>query len=161
MEPKTLPSQAVLRGLFDYRDGTLIHKTSPSTKVRVGDPAGSITPDGYVRVGVDGEDYLAHRLIYKWHHNVEPAFIDHRNSRRSDNHIDNLRAATRRQNNIHTPPRRPGKVKGVYAYASGWRVRMRHAGKFRGVCGFSTYEDAAEFAGLMETLIHGEWQHGA
>lgn len=57
----------------------------------VGNPASG----GYLRIRLDGFDYLAHRLVWFYVNGVWPAHeIDHRNGMRDDNRIVNLREAT-------------------------------------------------------------------
>jgi hypothetical protein len=56
--------------------------------------AGNPGADGYMRVGVDGRCYLAHRLAWLLCHGRWPAhLIDHANGDRSDNRLGNLREA--------------------------------------------------------------------
>ena len=82
----------------------------------VGDPVGSISPQGYVQVGVGGRTYGAHRLAWLY---VTGSFpdgeIDHINRNRSDNRFKNLRAVTRSENLMNTIAKQTSKsgVKGV------------------------------------------------
>lgn len=58
-----------------------------------GTTAGSLGPDGYVRVAIDRKYYGAHRLIWKWVTGEEPGVaIDHLNGKCSDNRFENLRS---------------------------------------------------------------------
>jgi hypothetical protein len=59
---------------------------------------------GYIYVGVDGKQYLAHRLIWIMVNEIIPSAmqIDHINHIRSDNRIDNLRLVTCQQNRMNT-----------------------------------------------------------
>lgn len=96
---KPLPSQEALRGLFNYRDGLLIRKTTGSNgKHKVGDVAGSVNQNGYYYVKIGRIEYKGHRLIWKWHYGTEPEVIDHISGDRSDNRIENLQKLTFRQN---------------------------------------------------------------
>jgi len=92
-------TQAKVRRLFDYRDGNLIWKVSRGRAV-AGAIAGSLNPgsDGYVRVMIDRLSYRAHRLIYLWHHGHCPPLVDHKDTNRSNNRIENLRPRTNKQN---------------------------------------------------------------
>ena len=58
----------------------------------------SINGDGYKTGSLLGNPVVAHRMIFALKHNYLPEFIDHINGNRSDNRIENLRAATRQIN---------------------------------------------------------------
>ena len=66
-----------------------------------GKPITAVRPDGYISTTVNGVRYMAHRLAWVLYHNKpipEGAQIDHVNSNRSDNRIENLRLCTPHQN---------------------------------------------------------------
>lgn len=109
-----LISSEMLHGLFTYDPctGVLIHKVrSEGHNVRdwnrkyAGKPAGGKQNHGYVQVGVNTKDgyklYLAHRLIFMMLYGYIPEEIDHINRDRADNRLENLRGATRSQNQAH------------------------------------------------------------
>lgn len=107
MELKTLPTKKRLRELFDYRDGKLFRRVAVSgSGVKKGERAGGNGGHGYRRLAVDNEDYFEHRLIWCWHYGRTKKFIDHKNSKKSDNRIKNLREATKTHNEWHKPKRR-------------------------------------------------------
>jgi len=80
---------------YDARTGVFTWRASNARR-RAGDKAGSICPAGYVRIGVSGRLYQAHRLVWLHvHGEFPPDEIDHLNGVRNDNRIVNLRCADR------------------------------------------------------------------
>lgn len=70
----------------------------------VGTVAGSPDQVGYVRIMIDGERFLAHRLAWFYVHERWPEHqIDHVNIDNSDNRMCNLREATKSQNQANKP----------------------------------------------------------
>jgi hypothetical protein len=90
-----------LKELFDYdQEGFLIRKITVNHKSKAGDKVSYLHNTGYVRVTVDQQQIYVHRAIWLWHTGVLPDDdIDHINGCRTDNRIENLRLATRSQNN--------------------------------------------------------------
>lgn len=67
--------------------------------VNAGDVAGSVYPNGYRYLQIDGEDYRAGRVAWFFMTGDDPdVFIDHKNKDRDDNRFENLRKATNSQN---------------------------------------------------------------
>jgi len=59
-----------------------------------GSSPGSVTKAGYLRITIDGKQYLAHRLAWLYVRGEFPTcLLDHKNTVRLDNRIDNLRLA--------------------------------------------------------------------
>lgn len=82
-----------------------------------GRPAGSLRPDGYLRVAVDDVDVYAHVLIWFYVTGEWPADqVDHRNMNRSDNSWDNLRPSSAAQNKQNSRVRADSStgLKGVF-----------------------------------------------
>jgi len=53
--------------------------------------AGTIYPHGYVMVFLDKVHHMAHRIIWKMVHGVDPEYIDHIDGNKSNNRLSNLR----------------------------------------------------------------------
>ena len=61
--------------------------------------AGHLRKDGYILIGIDGEEYLAHRLAWLYVYGVLPkGLIDHKDTIRHHNWIKNLRDTTKSGN---------------------------------------------------------------
>lgn len=64
-----------------------------------GSVAGTPDKDGYICIQIDGKKYKAHRLAWLYMTGAWPeARLDHRNTIRSDNWLDNLRDCSMRVN---------------------------------------------------------------
>jgi hypothetical protein len=109
-------TQARLRELLNYNP-----ETGEFTRLS-GPKPGPIkrkhSSGGYIRIGVDGHTYAANRLAWLYVHGQMPARnqeVDHKNRKRDDNRIDNLRLATRSQNqgNSKRPKHNTSGFKGV------------------------------------------------
>jgi hypothetical protein len=144
-----------IQSLFNYRDGKLYWKVFKGPNATVGSIAGNNRKDGYCRINIDGKGQLAHRLIWLWHGRELPANmeIDHINNNKSDNRIENLRLATRLQNE-HNKPK-----KGYRFEAGKWRARIKVNGKQKHLGMFDT-EDEARLAYLSAAKqIQGAYRY--
>jgi hypothetical protein len=97
---------------------------------KVGAMAGAIKSDGYWRIVVGGKTLLAHRIVWFLHHNRFPmADLDHVDNNKLNNRIENLREATRSQNNMNTSPtkRNTSGAKNVsfHKRQKKWEVRVQ------------------------------------
>ena len=71
-------------------------------KITAGTTITCVRPDGYRVVGVGYTTYRAHRIIWAMQTGAWPTeTIDHKNGVRSDNRWENLREATKSQNNVN------------------------------------------------------------
>lgn len=97
--------QKVLHELFDYNEvtGKWINKTNRNSRARKGQTAGCLNKStGYVTVGINGQQYQAHRLVWAYVYGDFPEgeqpYIDHINGNPSDNRIENLKVSSHGEN---------------------------------------------------------------
>ena len=106
---KAIPPQTYLKDCFDYDfcTGMLHWKERPRSHFDTkrgqnifnaclaGMLAGSLGSHSYIEVSINGESFLAHRIVWMLHYGTPPLEqIDHENGVRHDNRIENLRAVT-------------------------------------------------------------------
>jgi hypothetical protein len=126
---------------YDLDAGYFMWLKVTTFRTHPGAIAGTVNANGYVVIGVDGEPFYAHRLAHFYLRGRWPRReIDHRNLDKSDNTWDNIRPATRGENQQNAPLRaqpnsRSGK-RGVYARGRRWcakinvNKRQYHLGTF-------------------------------
>ena len=150
-----------LHFLFDYRDGKLFWKISKAKRIKVGDEAGCHKEKGYFHIGINGNNYLIHRLVFAWHNGFMPEFIDHIDGNPSNNKIQNLREATWSQNqqNKTSQINNTSGVKGVswVAKRNRWVVRVQLNKKSYQLGYFKDLEFAELVAIEGQNKYHGEY----
>ncbi|MEJ0093319.1 MAG: HNH endonuclease [Methylocella sp.] len=129
-------------GLWIWRE-----KTAPKSHIQVGDEAGDIQSNGYVRIQIDGLRYLAHRLAVFYMTGRWPEHqVDHWDLNKSNNRWSNLREATNGQNMANTSLRRDSSssFKGVSRHSDDrkWWARIQVRGRRIYLGCFDTREDA-------------------
>jgi hypothetical protein len=103
MAKKPLPSPARLRQLLEYFPATGLLRWRPRQGAdanrwnakHAGRPAGCITPEGYIFLKIDNRSLAAHRVIWAMNFGAWPNCIDHKNGKRADNRLKNLRSVSR------------------------------------------------------------------
>lgn len=84
---------------YDAITGVFTWAKRTSNRVAVGAVAGQVDRNGHRMINVDGLRYMAHRLAWFYFYGRWPVDeIDHRNLRKDENWIDNLREATHTEN---------------------------------------------------------------
>ena len=91
---------------------------------------GHLTNHGYYRFSYKGSRYLSHRVVWALHGNDQATDVDHINRDRTDNRIENLRAASTAENafNQVKSVRPASGVRGVYWGAGVWYSCIRANG---------------------------------
>jgi hypothetical protein len=131
MKRRSRLTRARLRELLrcNRKTGEFRWRKRPRSWVRPDLLAGYLSKEGYRRINIDGRIYLAHQLacLYVTGRWGRP-MIDHRDRDVSNNRWNNLRLATRSQNNANRrrPRHNRSGYKGVYlCRESGkWRAKI-------------------------------------
>ena len=154
-------TQEELRKYLRYTDGVLVWRQGRSNQVTVGVRAGYLRADGRRSIRIAGKQILEHRAVFLYHYGYLPKFIDHRNGDPCDNTIENLREATRSQNN-HNAKLRKDNTSGVKGVSWNqrerkWKARLSLDGKFINLGTFSSKEAAEAVVQDARKRIHGEF----
>ena len=153
-------TEAELQFYYNAITGDIIDRKTKESCVR-------IRADGYGVVHIRRKEYiLAHRLAYLLHTGEHAAsHIDHIDGARSNNTWDNLRLASRSENNHNAKLRKDSKtgVKGVYwsnkdnRYVA--RIRVNKKSIYGGY--FRTLEEAEQAVLTLRNKLIGEFtNHG-
>lgn len=148
---------------YDPNTGIFRRKVRPRrSHIQIGDKAGSIYPAGYRYINIDGVPYRAIRLAWLYVYGEPlPAEIDHKNTIKDDDRIENLRPVTTSQNQANRPPPRNNTsgIKGVQWQPSRqrWAAFITIRGKAKGLGRFFTREEAAEAYRRASVAAFGEY----
>lgn len=154
-------SLAALREALDYdpATGQFRWRKDMGARAKAGALAGSTAGRGYRKIVVFGHRYPEHWLAWLFVHGRWPSEIDHINRNRSDNRVENLREATRSQNNINKAihPRNTSGFRGVSFLPKRrkWVAQLRHEGRSKWIGYFDAPEDAAEAYARTRREMYG------
>ena len=131
---------------YDPTTGIFIWKVNRRRLAKAGSIAGSINGSGYRQISVDGKLYLAHRLAWfycfqEWPENI----IDHINSIKDDNTLDNLQDITQSMNIRKANSKvGPSGFKNVRKICDRYQAYIKVAGKTVHIGMFPSGEEAAK-----------------
>jgi len=140
IEPTPLPLSELAAFLAVSQESPtgLVWVVSPTTNVKVGTPAGTMTTNGYYRVRLNGQRYPNHRVVWALVNRRDPGLmqIDHRDRNRTNNDPNNLQLTTHRGNHQNRKNQSKCGV-GVKAEKWGFEARIKvnrcqiHLGTFK------------------------------
>ena len=151
---------------YEPESGLLTWKVSVNNRSSPGAVAGCKSGNGYIRIKIDGTQYLAHRVAWLIHYATWPTGpIDHADTDRTNNAAGNLRLCTSSQNQQNQPLRKSNRsgVKGVSwcASMSRWHVQIRATGQIHQGGYFISIDEAEVAAIQLRTQLHGEFARHA
>lgn len=153
-------TQEELKKLFNYDSNTgiftrLVYR---SPNAQIGQIAGSITCDGYLAIRINGQSYQCHQLAWFYVHGIFVSMLDHKNSIRTDNSINNLRETTKSLNaaNCQAHWDNPTGIKGVFQRGKKFCAVVRKDGKSYWLGGFPTIEKAKEAHRQKTKELYGD-----
>lgn len=134
---KSILTQALLRQLltYDAETGDFRWNVNRTNGVKAGDLAGTVNRShGYVMICINDQRYRAHRLAWFYVHGDWPAFdLDHRDTDRTNNRMNNLRPTTDTMNtgNSRRYRNNTSGYKGVHWHKTkkAWFAHIRVDGK--------------------------------
>lgn len=119
---------------------------------------------GYRRGKINGRDYQAHRVIWAMQTGAWPVSeIDHINGVKTDNRMQNLREATRSQNQHNKGVNAHNSIglKGVSPYRDRWQARIAVNGVNKHLGIFATPSEAHQAYCAAAKRLHGEFARTA
>ena len=144
-------TQELVATIFDYDSSTGLFKHKKRRRgVKQGSLAGSLKPDGYVLLCINGLFFQAARVAWLYVNGVWPTHtIDHINRVRSDNRISNLRDVTPQVNSFNIGTKRKNNTSGCPGVYFFKRAKRYHAqisihGKTIFLGAFVDIDDAAK-----------------
>lgn len=172
---KKLPSLEYLMELFTLEKGTGVLRWNRrplshfiddrACKVwntrYAGTPAGTKNPRE-ITLCIDGEKFRAHRVIFFIHYGFEPPFeIDHQDGDPQNNRLENLRPATRLQNQKNTKIncRNALRLKGVSIdkRCGKFVAQIASDGKRLTIGRFNSAQEAHAAYAVAAKQLHGEF----
>jgi hypothetical protein len=157
-----MANQQLLQSLFEYNpiDGGLYWKVKNGRRNTIGKRFGCLEKkSGYRKGTIQSKQYREHRLVWVYHNGDIPLGfeIDHKDAEglKSDNRIQNLRLATRKQN-MQNSKTNMKEYKGVYPHGKNV-FYAKCAEEYIG--SFPTARDAAIAYNVMASVLYGEFAH--
>jgi len=146
---------------YDPESGLFVWKKSYHTS-RIGQIAGHVDGEGYIRIGISAKAYVAHRLAWVYMTGRWPeAEIDHINAVKADNRWANLREASRWENSGNTPTAKNNSsgFKGIYWHSGRqkWYAAIRYYKKKIHLGSFDTVQDAANAYAKASHELYGRF----
>lgn len=155
-------TQAYLQSILDYNrfTGWFTWRVRQGTRSQIGERAGSYDAEGYRVIQLNGSKYKEHRLVWLYVHANWPNEIDHKNGKRGDNRLDNLRDVDHTATVINSE--RAVGVSGLRGVkfdpkTSKWRSRIGYGYQRVWLGPFDTAEEAYAAYLAAAEKVHGQY----
>lgn len=150
-----------LNGIFEYKNNDLYFRISKG-KYKKGKLAGRQTKRGYRQVGIKGNLYLIHRLIYTLLKGTAPlGIVDHIDGNPFNNAIENLRDVSHLQNSANrgkSKNNKTGHAGIIFCIQTGkYRVDFNFNRKRYYLGRFDKLEDAVREREFFARQIRGDY----
>jgi hypothetical protein len=153
-------TQEFLHELFEYCDGEMYWKNHKYKKLN-GKKVGCLYNTNYIYVKIKNKHYSLHRLIFLYHYGFLPKNVDHIDCNKSNNKIENLREATRSQNqfNRQLQKNNTSGIKNVSwcKNSNKWKVQLRINNKKKSIGCYHDIKLAELVAIEARNKYHGEF----
>jgi len=130
---------------YDPETGIFTWLVNRQPGIRIGDVAGTLRDDGYIRIQVAGErKYASHWAWLYMTGEYPPYEVDHEDRNRSNNSWRNLRSATKSLNCANRPKRvrESGLLRGTTRNGGKFTAQIRVRGEHRYLGTYDTEEEA-------------------
>jgi len=146
-----------LQKTFEYKNGEIFWKTKVGNK-KIGDKAGCTNSLGYEKVIFRKKEYLVHRIVFALHNGFMPKMLDHIDGNKTNNKIENLREATKKENGYNRKLNKNNKsgIKGINWHKNNnkWQVSINVDGKQKYLGCFKDIEIAKKVIELNRVEHH-------
>jgi hypothetical protein len=152
--------------IYSSETGEFVSRVDRSSRARAGRKIGTILPNGYVHIMINGRFYKGHRLAWLYMTGEWPAEqIDHVNGERSDNRWSNLRHCSASQNSFNRKKYRNNStsVTGVYWHkrSQRWTASIDVSRKRISLGYFDSIDDAGRSRREAERKYFGDFVRAA
>lgn len=154
---------AELRRILHYcpETGVFTYRVTRGRAV-AGEVAGSLRPDGYVRIKYQGRNFFAQRLAWFYMTGKWPAeYVDHIDRNKSHNAWSNLREASHTENtwNAGVPRNNKSGVTGVRfrTHLGKWQALIRRNGTLQSLGHYEAFDEAVAARRGAESRLDGRF----
>ena len=156
------PSQQELLEFLNYDPltGIVTWKKAKSNRVRIGDVAGNRATPGHLQIKFNGQTLQLHAVIWCMVYGYWPDLLDHEDTAKTNNRLNNLREATSVQNaqNRNIRSDNISAYKGVNKKPNGrYRARIWNGAKNITLGTFATPKEAAEAYDKAAINVFGQF----